>query len=87
MPISANPAGIANSARVTASAQATITPSVAETSRLPGAISNAPSIPVASAVPANSTVRPARATDCSTASGTSNPFASSSRKRDTISNE
>ena len=48
---------------------------------------NAPSMPTASAVPANTTVRPARSTDCSTASSTLRPASSSSRKRETISSE
>ena len=71
----------------TASTHATITPIVADTSSAPGAISSAPSIPTASAVPANTTVRPARTTASSTASATLRPAASSSRKRETISSE
>ena len=66
---------------------ATTTPIVADTSSAPGAISSAPSMPTASAVPANRTVRPARAIDSSTAVGDVLPAASSSRKRDTISSE
>ena len=87
VPSTTSPAGIAKSATVTASTQATITPNVADSSRAPGAIASAPSIPTASAVPANTTVRPARATAWTTASSTLAPSPSSSRNRETISSE
>jgi hypothetical protein len=87
VPSTASPAGIASSATSTAITVATIRPIVEETSSAPGAIASAHSIPSDSAVPANRTVRPARATTSSIASGTLSPFASSSRKRETISSE
>ena len=72
---------------MTASTQATTTPSVADSSNAPGAMKSAPSMPTARAVPANTTVRPALITDCSTALSTSRPAASSSLKRETIRSE
>ena len=61
VPSTASSAGIASSATSTATIVATNKPSAEETSSAPGASSSAVSIPIASAVPANSTVRPARA--------------------------
>ena len=79
--------GIIVSATTTATIVATSSPSEEDTSSAPGASASAVSIPIASAEPANSTVRPARAVTSSTASGTLRPFASSSRNRDTTSRE
>ena len=87
VPSTISSAGIISSATETATIVAMSRPSEDETSSEPGASANAVSIPIASAEPANSTVRPARAVTSSTASGTLRPFASSSRKRETTSSE
>ena len=76
-------AGSAVIAPATLSATATPAPKLADTRILPGATSMAAVIAAASAAPAKTIVRPAVSTAVSAAARSSNPAASSSRKRDT----